>query len=201
MQRIYDNVTTWKELCATNILFVKGKIYNTFYHLAPLNNETTDNNDFLNYIIKLNETNIFTYSSQPTIITENLEQKSYLNFFCEKDVAFKLLPLLLADNEIHFSFYNYNDPCWISNFNNNIYCLSKRNKNSEWENYTNWHKSNYVDSANSIIYTELISIAQRCVNNNNVHKLLYYAYDIFIVSKNLDINFSAPQKIFNLLTK
>ncbi len=201
MRSIYENVTSWKELCEINTLFVKGKIGSTFYHLAPLNNETTNNKEFLNYIIKLNESNIFTYSSQPTIITENWEQKSYINLCCEKNVALKLLPLLLADDEIYFSFYNYDEPCWISTFNDKIYWLSRQNKNSTWNNCTNWHKSNYVDTSNSIICNELITIAQRYVDNNNVYKLLYYSYDIFIVSRNLDINFSAPKKIFDLLNK
>lgn len=75
----------------------------TFYHLGLVNSES---GEFIDELIELNKNGFYTTNSQPYINEPNNKQISYLEFYCQFVIGYKLLPSLLSDNEIYFSFHS-----------------------------------------------------------------------------------------------
>lgn len=199
---MYNNVKTWKDLCDTNVLFIKGIYKNTFYHCAPLDNETTENTEFFNDILQLNENLIFTYNSQPTINEDGVMQKSYVSFYCEQDIGYKLLPKLLLNNDIYFYFscISNDKPCYIDTFPTNKYNLTKFKNNSTsniWNLYTNRFKDIYIKN-NFILKPEINILAQDC-QNQNINKLFNESINCMIASKDYNRKFSAPNLLLSYI--
>lgn len=121
---MYLKVKTWQDLCDTNIDFLQGKQNETFYHGAPIDGET---NLILDKLIQLNSNGFFTNNSQPYVNKPDYKQISYLEFNLPYEIAYKLLPELLLDNQIYFSFHSCSSykPAWIDTFPSLRYNLKK----------------------------------------------------------------------------
>ncbi len=200
---MYNNVNTWEDLCNTNILFIKGRFKKTFYHNGPLDNETFENFNFYNDILQLNEKQIFTHNSQPTINEDGVMQKSYLNFCCQQDIGYKLLPKLLLCDDIYFYFLSVskNKPCYIDTFPTDKYNLTKFKRYSlndnTWFLSTNRNKNLDIEN-NTIIEPEINQLA-KCCNNENINNLFNNSISCMIVSKDYNRTFSAPKLLLQLL--
>lgn len=121
---MYSKVKTWQDLINTNISFIKGEIPETFYHGGPLDEETTNNKDFYDAILEMNEKGLFTDESQPYIKTNNSGQQSYVSFYVQISRAETLKNLLKEDDTIFFECVDYYNNTQYDNFEQEKYNLS-----------------------------------------------------------------------------
>lgn len=196
---MYSKVKTWQDLCDTNIDFLQGKQDETFYHLGPTDEET---DSILNELIKLNSNGFFTTDSQPYVNKPDNKQISYLQFNLPYEIAHKLLPVLLIDNHIYFSYHSCSSskPIWIDTFTSSRYNLTKYIKNDKWYECTNWNKDCMIDEENKILESEI------CINaltdiSENIYNLLVDSVCIFITGKEYDVEFCATNKLIELAKK
>jgi len=105
----YKNIKSWDELIQSNIDFMKGKYYRTFYNVGPIDYETVKNKKYYNNILKLNELGIFTYFSQPALYYEceddiiNLKL-DYIYFVCETHIGEKIISKLINNDDIYIMY-------------------------------------------------------------------------------------------------
>ena len=196
---MYSKVKTWKELCNTNINFLQGKQNETFYHLGSINDET---NSIVDKLIQLNSNEFFTTNSQPYVNEPDNKQISYIEFNLPYKSAYKLLPELLLDDQIYFSFHSCScsKPAWFDNFPSQMYNLTKYMKNKKWHKCTNWNKYCMIDNENKILESEICIIAQH-YSSENIYNLLIDSVCIFITGKEYNIEFCATNKLIELAKK
>jgi len=201
---MYENVRTWKDLCNINVEYLEGRHPDTFYHAGPLDAETIVCPGFLADLIELNKMGIFTHNSQPGINDEFEKQKSYLDFCCEPELAYQLLPRLLDESnmgDIHISFHcsDVVKPIYIDTFGCEQYNLTKYVKDGEWYYYTFWNKFSRIN--NNIIYEPNICemTAYAGANKYLLYDLLVKSVDITIACKDYDEDFSAPDKLLDII--
>ncbi len=208
MELIYTHVSTWTDLCKTNVEFLEGKHEETFYNTRPIDSETSQDPKFLNSLIELNNFGLFTYNSQPykksnTNIFPGIYQISYVNFHCEQIIAYKLLPLMLADNSIYFSFHSISKsrPVWIDNFPSQKFNLTKEFYNeSNYRDYSNWNKKFMIDDS-KILEPELYGLAKAYSTNIKITELLEDSVSICICGRDYTTPISIPEKILELVKK
>lgn len=196
---MYSKVKTWQDLCDTNIYFLQGKQDKTFYHGAPIDSET---NLILNELIQLNSNGFFTTDSQPYVNKPDYKQISYLIFNLPYEIAHKLLPKLLLDNQIYFSFHSCSSskPVWIDTFPSLRYNLTKFIKKNKWCKCTNWNKDCMIDEENKILEPEICGLSQS-YSSENIYNLLVDSVCIFITGKEYDMEFCAINKLIELAKK
>jgi hypothetical protein len=196
---MYSKVKTWQDLCDTNIDFLQGKQDETFYHLGPTNEET---DSILNELIQLNSNGFFTTNSQPYINKPDNKQISYLEFNLPYEITHKLLPELLLDNQIYFSFHSCSSSkhTWIDTFPSSRYNLTKYKKDDKWYECTNWNKNSMIDEENKILEPEICILAQT-YSSKNIYNLLVDSVCIFITGKEYDMEFCAINKLIKLAKK
>ena len=206
---IYESVESWKDLIDTNILFVTGQITETFYHGAPLNHETTDDPDFLNDIIQLNEKQIFTDESQPFVPDD---QRSYVSIYCDVIMGIKILNRLRDNNKIHICYKTADS--YFDNMNANRFNLTRTENNNEsmafynrhgitpmtstdekWIEPTNWWNSNVADD--KIRNSDLESFTKD--SYPIIADLIHDSANIFIVSKSFTEELSAPKVLLDCI--
>ncbi len=205
---MYSHVSTWTDLCKTNVEFLEGKHEKTFYHCGPIDLETSQDPRFLNSLIELNNLGLFTYNSQPyknpnTNIFPGIYQISYVNFHCEQTIAYKLLPLMLADNSIYFSFHSISKsrPGWIDNFPSQKFNLTKEFYNeTNYRDYSNWNKKFMIDDS-KILEPELYGLAKAYLSNIKITELLEDSVSICICGRDYTAQISIPEKILELIKK
>ena len=102
-------------------------VKDTFYHLGPLNTETTEDKKFFEDCISINEKGLLTIGSQPHIdmfstdweyenfITHH-HQLSYVQFYIETNIGKKLYEKLNNDKRIFISYSNFETQEYIDNF-------------------------------------------------------------------------------------
>lgn len=113
-----------------------------------------------------------------------------------------MLPELLLDNQIYFSFHSCSrsKPVWIDTFPSKQYNLTKYIKDNKWYKYTNWNKDCMIDKKNKILEPEVCIIIQT-ESNKNIHNLLINSVCIIIAGKEFDIEFSITNKLIELAKK
>ena len=202
----YLDVQDWKDLCKTNLDFLKNRIPSTFYCCEPVDEETTD---ILPTLIKLNKKRLFTINSQPHMLTADTEQISFVEFNCEQEIAYKLLPKLLMSDDLYFSFGSVSPekPAWIDTFPTDSSFNLTRFKNIDksgkvsYEEYTNWNKFTMI-GMNTISEPEICGLA-RCTFtiHSEVYNLLLDSVSIFVSGKEFGTEFSAPDKVLELISE
>jgi hypothetical protein len=201
---MYANVKTWDNLCQINAEFLKGHHSDTFYHAGQIDYETIENPNFLYDLIKLNNIGIFTHSSQPGLNTPYEKKKSYLDFCCEQELAYQLLPRLLDESnngDIYISFHSAHPfrQMYIDTFPIERYNLTKYIKNNQWYYYTFWNKSSMINN-NNIVIPNICEMTSYATENNQIlYELLLNSVNITIASKDFDEDFSAPGKLLDII--
>lgn len=104
MNLTYNNVKNFTDLLETNINFFKGDMEETYYYFAKWG-EGEDQNDHAivstEILIELTEKfRIFTVNGQSSYSDETTDQRSYLQFYMEKETFEKIKNKLLKDNRI-----------------------------------------------------------------------------------------------------
>lgn len=206
---MYANVRTWADLCAVNLDFLQFKHNETFYHAGPLDEETYENFSFLNDLIELNYMGIFTHSSQPGLNKKDCKQKSYLDFCCEKELAYELLPRLMDESnsgEIFFSFHSADTekPVYIDTFPEERYNLTKyfennENDTSKWNYYTNWNKISRINNGVIAVPNICEMTSYAGADKYKLYDILIKTVDISIACKEYDEDFSAPEKLLDII--
>jgi len=196
---MYSNVKNWQDLCDTNVKFLQGLFGETFYHLGPVNSES---GEFIDELIELNKKGFYTTNSQPYINEPDNKQISYLEFYCQINFAYKLLPLLLTDNEIYFSFHSTSNkkPVYIDTFPLKKFNLTKYIKNNKWFMYSNWHRDSMIRNDNLICESEIVSLAK--VNcTDEVYNLLSDSVCIMITGQENGLKLCVVDKIIKMIEK
>ena len=201
---MYANVKTWNDLCQVNAEFLKGYHYDTFYHAGPIDYETIENPNFLYDLIKLNNIGIFTHCSQPGLDMVSEKKKSFLDFCCEQELAYQLLPRLLDESnngDIYISFHSAHPfrQMYIDTFPMERYNLTKYIKDNQWYYYTFWNKSSMINN-NNIVVPNICEMTSYATENNQIlYELLLNSVNITIASKDFDEDFSAPGKLLDII--
>lgn len=205
-EREYSNVKSWTDLCNANVEFLEGKHLVTFYHYGPINFETSSKPDFLNDIIELNKKGFFTVNSQPHEDSCNVMQKSYIEFYCQEEIAINLLPKLQKDTSFYYSYYQLSNSSLIDNYPNERYGLTyytepiwgKYKKSDyadkEWRYCTNWNKYPLIKYLKSTFNGHIY-----CENKDFILNLINNSVHIFIAGREFDKTFSAPKKLLELI--
>ena len=191
---MYDKVKTWADMCATNVDFLQGKYEETFYHGGSICEESSV---LLDDLIQLNSLGFFTNGSQPGLNHEILKQKSYVQFSCKQYVAYKLLPILLKEDNIFFSFQaKYGrKPFYIDTFPEERYNLTKDIHKKEWVLCTNWNRSAYIFDGT----IEEPILCQCARSNTRLYNFFVNKVHIFLACKEYDETFSAPRKVLEII--
>ena len=199
MNDIYDPVENWTDLIGTNIAFLNGTLNETFYHCEPLDNETTDDQYFLNDIIKLNMIGVFTFNSQPYIQNK---QKSYISCHINRSIGDALFDKLQSNENIYFCFLNNGDDYYYDNIPQEKLNLSRtqviQNSSNIWHEYTNWKRCHYFDGEN-ILQNELEGLT---INNfPKIYNLIKNTIFVMIISKSFTNDISAPKILLNCVNE
>jgi hypothetical protein len=192
---VYDEVRTWKDLIHTNLMFLEGRMFNTFYYLAPLSHETILDKDFHNNLVELTKYNIFTHDSQPYVKTDELKQISYLDFCCQPKIGILLIKSLLQDDRVYFSVTNYKKKKHIDNFKKNKLVLTW-NKNCK-QNMNSWKRTDYIENG---IINNNYNIAN-CCSRKRIKRMLNNSFHFFVCGTNFGIENSIPEIIKEYLSK
>ncbi len=212
----YTRVETWMDLCKTNVEFLEGKHEETFYHYGPIDPETSQDSNFLKSLIELNNLGLFTVCSQPFLnqgkIIDCKDMKeledyyplthkiSFIDFYCQQEIAYKLLPLLLSDNTIYFSFQSINKykPAWIDNFPNSRFNFTRLiHGSTNIEEYTNWNKNLLINN-NYILEPPECHSSKNIFTNNKISKLIEDSVFICISGRDYETPISIPEKLLEL---
>lgn len=182
---VYDYVKTWKDLVFTNKKFLKGEMYNTFYHLAPLAMETTQNSEFHQNLIKLTNYDIFSTESQPYIHTEELKQISYIDICCTDFIAISLFNSLYKDNRVFFSVINYKKKIYYDTFPTSNF---KYVKSTVLQKNTGWKRKLLFKNGKIINDYNIAKTSKR----KRIKKLLNDSYHFTISGKEFGLELSVP---------
>jgi hypothetical protein len=208
---MYRAVKTWDNLIDTNLLFVTGKIKETFYQYGPLNDETTEDPEFLQDIVRLNEKKIFTTGSQPFELDE---QRSYIDVHCDATMGEKIFKRLLNNDLVHICYAtstSYFDNMHVPRLNltrkkkdnestesyNRLNCnyIPMTSKDGKWYEPTNWWKDNYIDDDGQIQDWPLESIARDSFPI--IADLMHDTTNMMIVAKSFTEELSAPKVLLD----
>jgi hypothetical protein len=104
INKIYKKVSNYEDLLTTNILFMKGLIPMTFYHLSPIYDINT---------IKLQEITkkfkYFTLEGQSSNCNDSEKQKNYLTGIIHNNNLFDLINKIEKQGEYYYGYYNIAD--------------------------------------------------------------------------------------------
>lgn len=197
--KMYSDVKNCQYLCDTNVKFLQGDFVETFYHLGPVNLES---GKFIDELIELNKNGFYTTNSQPYISEPNNKQISYLEFYCQFDIAYKLLSLLLTDDEIFFSFHSSSNKklVYIDTFPSKKFNLTKYIRDGEWFMYSNWHRDNMIGNDRMICDSEIVSLAENYCTND-VYNLLSDSVCIMITGQEYRLKLCVVDKIIKMIEK
>lgn len=147
MNKIYGSVATWDDLLRTNLDYFDGKIPMTFHECAPL---APESHELVDNLRELHHRGIYTLTSQPNrplstaTSGTQYEQRSYLSFYSQDDLAQALLPRLLLDPRIFTECFQVSRQLHWHNYPSNRFNLT-RTRPAPWEEGTNWHNSRCHD--------------------------------------------------------
>jgi hypothetical protein len=196
---MYSSVKKWQDLCDTNVKFLRKEFEETFYHLGPVDSES---GGFIDELIELNKNYFYTTNSQPYINEPDNKQISYLEFYCLPNIAYELLPILLTDNEIYFSFHSISNtkPVYLDTFPSKKFNLTKYKRDDKWFLYSNWNRNSMIGDDNVIYMPEIVSLAE-IYCTNEVYNLLSNSVCIMITGQEYDKKLCAVDKIFKIMKK
>lgn len=199
---MYTETNDWNNLCITNIHFLLGAYKNTFYYADCIDEETTMIPHFHESLVELNKFGLYTTNSQPNIDEPAIKQISFLEFNCEQELAYKLLPKLMEQPDIYFSFHSKseNKPAWIDTFPTKRFCLTKESyfneqnpTQIETREYTNWNKKLMIGADSSIRDSEIYCLAEQTFGKENpISKMLLESVNIIVSGKDFDSPIQIP---------
>ena len=99
--KIYKHVSNYDDLLTTNLLFLKGEIPMTFYHMSPIYDI---NMKKLEAITK--HFRYFTTEGQSSKCTSEEKQKNYLMGIIENDKLYDLVSRLEKQGEFYYGYYH-----------------------------------------------------------------------------------------------
>ena len=180
----YKLVNTWNDLIQTNILFMNDDMIDTFYHCAPLDDETLEQ-DFFKACLAVNKKGILTINSQPYEDTHKCHKNSYIEFYTELDIGYKLYNYLSNDPRIFISYINYANNISQDNFEEDKFNLTHYidRENNRYINYSNWNRNNQTSTIINNIIIKSFPI---------IYNILSNSCKFFVVCKNAEC---APQII------
>lgn len=202
----YKNIKTWDELIQTNVDFIKGKYYRTFYHGAPLDDETINNRQYYNSILKINELGLFTVCSQPaTIVYHECDNKDCsihetlcsVYFFCEKHIGDKIISKLINNDDIYMM-YETNDTKFSNLPEESVIITNRIREDDNCDNCNNnWKIQGEISNKHLDNHTFTHSFAYRGYPNfiNMIDKGYYF----LIFGKDIKKPISVPQLLIDVL--
>ena len=101
IEPIVKSINNFEDFCIFGKAFIENKIYRHIDYLGPFGKSSDSNghSSEVNRLIELHQYGILTTGGQINLIDKMCQQRSYLDFYCEKNVSNKILPLLLSSSE------------------------------------------------------------------------------------------------------
>ncbi len=167
----YKNVRSIDDLKQINIDFLNGKNKCTYFCFGSVHK---DHNDSIPQLIMLNNLGFITTDGQSPVDKVDVQQKSYVSGYFPKVKIEKLQNQLLKENDVLFSYIDYDNNLIFSNFPEMYYnltkCLDKETK--DWKECT-WHNIN--DEYDQFTRTDMIEL-------ENVENVLKEFVELTVVS-------------------
>ena len=218
LDKIYCLVKNWKDLIKTNLDFMNAIVPCTFYYGGPLLYETTNNTQFFQNCIALNNKGFFTTGSQPYLAYEDKDddgddekyyQNSYVEFNSEQYIGPILYDSLQKDSRIFTAYVNYKYKICKDNFINDIYNLTRKfasPKEIKFDEDHNQmgkinedgyiHSSNWHRRFNTPIYDSYVK------NWDIIYTMMCSSCNIFVVAnENEGKTLSAPEIVLEHINK
>jgi hypothetical protein len=155
IEPILENIENFHDLCIVGKAFIQNKLYRHIDYLAMFGKSEDSNGHQVvtNNLIELHQLGIFTRDGQINNISKNIyndiivQQRSYLIFYCQKDISNIIISKLLLHSKIYTIIFT-KDNHVIHNvpkeeINRDCVNITRStnstnlNVNNEWNNHTN----------------------------------------------------------------
>jgi hypothetical protein len=145
---ILKNIHSFDDLLVFGKAFIENKLYRSVNYLGMFGKSSdTDGHDSQrDNLIKCHKYRCFTTGGQINKKTETYQQRSYITFWCEPEIAEKLKIEFEKRNDIYYTLFYSNKPNF-TNYNTKKINLTRVKINeTEFNEYTNfWPLSSYTE--------------------------------------------------------
>ena len=150
---IVRRVKTFADVLTFGKAFLNNKLYRSVDYFAMFGKgrDTAGHDQERERLLQLHDLRCYTTCGQINVKDANIEQRSYVTFYCERDTADRLLPALEARDDIFYVMSSNHDSTFCNFASDCVNVTKVKQEDGTWRFCTNiWRTHGYAGALRMI---------------------------------------------------